>query len=403
MIEYVHNQYSSHGLGNATPFGSSQAEVARRYHASFPSYRPTPLHSLGSLADHLGLGALYVKDESFRFGLNAFKVLGGSYCVGHMLASMAGIPETELSYDLLTREDMREVARAVTVVTATDGNHGRGIAWSARELGVRAVVYMPKGSSPERLSNIRALGAQADITELNYDDTVRLATRKAKDNGWILLQDTSWEGYEEVPTQIMRGYTTMALEAVEQLGEVVPTHVLLQAGVGAMAGALCAFFADHYREARPTIVIVEPSGANCIYRSARAADGKLHAVSDLHTIMAGLCCGEPCTIAWDMLHRYADWFVSVPDWVAAKGMRMLGNPMLDDARIVSGESGAVTTGLVAELMTDDSLQELRASLGLDKTSHVLCISTEGDTDRTAYRRIVWDGAYPSPAQNLCGA
>lgn len=255
---------------------------------------------------------------------------------------------------------------------------------------------MPKGSAKERLYNIQRLGADASITEFNYDDTVRFAARCEREKGWILVQDTAWEGYQEIPAWIMRGYTTMGLEAVEQLGEEKPTHIFLQAGVGAMPGALTAFFADYYGNDCPRIIIVEPNKADCIYRTAEAEDGKLHTVGgDMNTIMAGLACGEPCTIAWEMLHNYADYFASIPDYVAAKGMRVLGNPVEGDEKIISGESGASTTGFVAELMMNESLGHMRKELGLDSESKVLCISTEGDTDKENYRRILWDGKYPS--------
>lgn len=196
----------------------------------------------------------------------------------------------------------------------------------------------------------------------------------------------------------MEGYTTMALEAARQLEEVKPTHIFLQAGVGAMSGALAAFFTDYYQGEKPVITIVEPDRADCIFRTAKAADGKLHTVDgDLCTIMAGLACGVPCTIGWEMLSKCADCFVSMPDWVAAQGMRVLGNPMGDDERVVSGESGAATFGLVTELLRgmSEDMAALKKQLGITKDSRILCISTEGDTDKENYRRIVWDGAYNS--------
>lgn len=370
-------------------FGETQAERARSFHVSIPSYHATALRELDGLAEELGLDAIFVKDESTRFGLNAFKGLGGSYCVARLLGERAGIPESELTFERLRQDDVRKIAREITLVTATDGNHGRGIAWTARELGCSAVVYLPKGSTQERLENIRALGAHAEITDLNYDDAVRLAAQRANEMGWAIVQDTAWEGYEEIPTWIMQGYTTLALEATEQLDDTVPTHVFLQAGVGAMSGAVAAFFADRFREARPTVVIVEPNAADCIYRSVEVGDGQPHTVDgDLRTIMAGLSCGEPCTIGWEMLRRYADHFVSVPDEIAEKGMRILATPMGNDKRIVSGESGAVTLGFVAELMQNDELRDIRKAIGLGPDSRVLCISTEGDTDRESYLRIV---------------
>lgn len=191
---------------------------------------------------------------------------------------------------------------------------------------------------------------------MNYDDAVRLANENAEKYGWIMVQDTAWEGYEKIPGWIMEGYTTMACEAVEQMKGLKPTHIFLQAGVGAMSGALTGFFADFYKDERPVITIVEPNKADCIYRTAEADDGKLHFVTgDMNTIMAGLACGEPCTIGWNVLHDYADYFVSMPDYIAAEGMRILGNPMEQDPRVISGESGASTMGLVSELLRNPKL------------------------------------------------
>ena len=392
-IKHVGNAHCSDDWSAAASFGVEQAKRVRAFHASLPAYRPTALRRLDGLAARLDVGALFVKDESTRFGLNAFKGLGGSYSVGRLLAQRAGVPEGDLTFGRLLQDDVREIAKGLTIVTATDGNHGRGIAWTARELGASAVVYLPKGSSLERLENIRALGAQAEIVDLNYDDAVRLAAKHAEERGWVLVQDTAWEGYEDIPTWIMQGYTTLALETVDQLGEEVPTHVFLQAGVGAMSGAVTAFIADRYRESRPVVVIVEPNAADCVYRTAAADDGELHTVGgDLDTIMAGLSCGEPCSIGWQMLSRFADCFVSVPDEIAELGMRVLARPVGEDAPIVSGESGAVTTGLVVELMTNEALAGLRDAIGLGSDSRVLCVSTEGDTDRESYQRIVGAGA-----------
>jgi diaminopropionate ammonia-lyase len=366
---------------------------AAAYHRSFPAYDETPLAELNALAEILGLAAVHVKDESRRFGLNAFKVLGGSYSIGRWLAKQLGIDEDELTYDKLTSPQTMKQLGNLTFVTATDGNHGRGVAWTARELGQKSVVYMPKGSAKERLNNIKAQGADTFITEMNYDETVRLANRMGAENGWIVVQDTAWEGYEEIPRLIMQGYLTMAMEAVTQLGEADPTHVFLQAGVGSMAAAIAAFLADYYGGQKPVITVVEPNGADCIYQSAR--DGRRQAVTGgLDTIMAGLACGEPSTIAWEVIRECCDFAVSCPDWVAAEGMRVLGNAAGDDPKVISGESGAVTTGLVVAVMTRPDLKWLKDELKLDENARVLCFSTEGDTDREHYRHIVWDGAYP---------
>ena len=371
-------------------------ESAAAYHRSFPAYTETPLCELDELAGILGLAGLYVKDESRRFGLNAFKVLGGSYSIGRWLAKQLGISEAELTYDKLTSPQTKKQLGKLTFVTATDGNHGRGVAWTARELGSHAVVYMPKGSAKERLENIRAEGADATITDLSYDQAVRHALRKGEENGWIVVQDTAWEGYEEIPRLIMQGYLTMAMEAVTQLGEAVPTHVFLQAGVGSLAAAIAAFLTDFYGDQKPVITVVEPNGADCIYQTAKADDDQLHFVTDdLNTIMAGLACGEPSTIAWDVIRECCDYAVSCPDWVAAEGMRVMGNAAGADPKIISGESGAVTTGLVVAVMTRPELKWLKDELKLDQHARILCFSTEGDTDRKNYRRIVWDGHYPA--------
>ena len=373
-------------------FTLTAAKQVKAFHETLPEYIPTPLVNLAGLAKAIGINSLHVKDESYRFGLNAFKALGGIYCLARYISAKLGEESQALPYDELVRHK----DEVITFVTATDGNHGRGIAWSARQLGHKARVFMPKGTVNERLANIQALGAEASITDMYYDDTVRFAAKYARENGGVLVQDTTWEGCGNIPVWIMQGYLTMALEAARQLGSVTPTHIFLQAGVGSMAGALAAFFADYYGEGTPIITIVEPNNADCFYRTARADDGRLHAVTgSLSTIMAGLACGEPCAIAWELLRRCAENFVSMPDYVAAEGMRILGNPSGEDRRIISGESGASTAGFVCELMRNNSLDYIREELGIDSDSHVLCISTEGDTDKENYRRIVWDGLHQS--------
>ena len=375
-------------------FTRQRAESVREFHRSFPMYAPTPLALLPETANALGIGEIYVKNESYRFGLNAFKVLGGSYAIGNILSARLGRPLSETGYAVLTSGENREKLGDITFITATDGNHGRGVAWTASTLGQKSVVHMPKGTVPERLNNIRLAGADADIIDGNYDDAVRLSRTEAAENGWVIVQDTSWEGYEEIPAWIMQGYCTMGLEAYEQLPQ-KPTHIFLQAGVGSMAGTIAALFANLYGEDRPKVIIVEPNNADCFYRTAAANDGKTHIVTgDMKTIMAGLACGEPCGLAWDILRDYADHFIAFPDWAAAKGMRILGNPQGSDDRVISGESGASAFGCMAAILTEPELVTLKQELGLDETSRVLFFSTEGDTDRENYRKIVWDGYFP---------
>ena len=374
------------------------ADKATAFHRSFPQYAPTPLRSLRSLAAYMGVGSIHVKDESYRFGLNAFKVLGGSFAIGRYIAKRLDRDIAQLPFAVMTSPEVKEQLGQLTFVTATDGNHGRGVAWTANQLGQKSVVYMPKGSAPERLSNIRKENSDASITDLRYDDTVRLAKRRASQPNCVLVQDTSWDGYTEVPSWILQGYTTMANEIrmeLEQQGETAPTHIFLQAGVGSMPASLAGYFTNIYRN-KPVIAVVEPNKADCIFRTAKAADGKLHFVTEeMNTIMAGLACGEPCPIAWDVLKDCADYFLSFPDYAAAKGMRMLGNPLAGDERIVSGESGASAFGCVMEILSNPQLGSIKQMLGIDETSRLLFVSTEGATDRENYRAIVWDGKYPS--------
>ncbi|MDN5351702.1 MAG: diaminopropionate ammonia-lyase [Clostridiales bacterium] len=377
--------------------GREVAEKVNRFHKSFPMYEETPLRALNALSETLGVKKILVKDESFRFGLNAFKVLGGSFAIGSYIADRLETDIDALPYEKMTSEEIRQTLGPLTFISATDGNHGRGVAWTVRELKQSSVIYMPKGSAEERLENIRAEGAKADITELNYDDAVRLANRHAEENGWILVQDTSWKGYETIPTYIMQGYTTTALEALKQMAGEKPTHIFLQAGVGSFAAAVTGFFAAVYGEACPSITIVEPNEAACIYETMAADDGEIHAVTgDMRTIMAGLACGEPVTVGIDILRHYASHFISGPDYAAAQGMRVLGAPLKADPRIISGESGAAGVGMFYEIMTNPALSGWKERLKLDSDSVVLFFSTEGDTDRTNYRRIVWDGAFARP-------
>ncbi|ALS01132.1 diaminopropionate ammonia-lyase [Enterococcus silesiacus] len=369
-------------------------EKALAFHRSFPQYNQTPLAELKNMAEHLGLKDFFVKDESYRFGLNAFKVLGGSFAMANYIAEKIGKDVADLTYDVLTSDTLRNEFGQATFFTATDGNHGRGVAWAANKLGQKAVVLMPKGSTQTRKENIEKEGAKVTIEEVNYDECVRMANKMAEEteNG-VMVQDTAWDGYEKIPTWIMQGYGTMALEASKQLeeaGNQRPTHVFVQAGVGSLAGAVVGYFANLYPDNPPKMVVVEAQVADCLYKSAIEKDGKIRFVEgDLQTIMAGLACGEPNTISFDILENHTAVFVSAPDWVSEKGMRMLGAPLKGDPQVISGESGAVAMGLVATAMQDHEYKELREALELDENSSVLMFSTEGDTDPDNYKKILW--------------
>ena len=371
---------------------------ANEFHKSFPQYSVTPLQKLSALASYLGVKGIYCKDESYRFGLNAFKVLGGSYAMGRYIAKELGRDISELPYNVLSSDKLREEFGQATFFTATDGNHGRGVAWAANRLGQKAVVRMPKGTTRTRFDNIAKEGAEVTIEEMNYDDCVRMAAAEAaKTEHGIIVQDTAWDGYEEIPSWIMQGYGSLVLEADKQLkenGVERPTHVFVQAGVGSLAGAVVGYFAHKYKENPPVMVVCEASAADCLYRSAAQADGNLvNVTGDLQTIMAGLACGEGNTIGWDILKNHVTVFASCPDWMSAKATRIYANPLESDPHIVSGESGSVPLGLVYTALHDEDAKDLKEALKLDKNSNILVISTEGDTDPIRYREIVWDGLY----------
>lgn len=371
---------------------------ANEFHKSFPQYTVTPLQKLSSLASYLGVKNIFCKDESYRFGLNAFKVLGGSYAMGCYIAKELGRDISDLPYNVLSSDKLREEFGQATFFTATDGNHGRGVAWAASRLGQKAVVRMPKGTTRTRFDNIAKEGATVTIEECNYDDCVRMAAAEAaKTEHGIIVQDTAWDGYEEIPSWIMQGYGTLVLEADQQLKEMGidrPTHVFVQAGVGSLAGAVVGYFAHKYRDNPPIMTVCEASAADCLYRSAVAKTGNLvNVTGDLQTIMAGLACGEGNTIGWDILKNHVDVFASCPDWMSAKATRIYANPLGDDPHIVSGESGSVPLGLCYTALHDEDAKDLREALKLDENSVILVLSTEGDTDPVRYREIVWDGLY----------
>lgn len=375
-----------------------ETSKAKAFHQSFPQYSITPLAELKNMAAYLGLKDVFVKDESYRFGLNAFKVLGGSFAMAKYIAKETGKNVSELDYETLTSDKLKEEFGEATFFTATDGNHGRGVAWAANKLRQKAVVFMPKGSTQTRLENIRKENATATIEEGNYDECVRMAANLAeKTPHGVVVQDTAWEGYEEIPTWIMQGYGTMALEASEQLkqaGVDRPTHVFVQAGVGSLAGAAVGYFANLYPNNAPKFVVVEADVAACLYEGAKAGTGESKIVDgDMQTIQAGLACGEPNTISWDILKNHVDVFVSAPDWASERGMRMLAAPFKGDAQVISGESGAVPFGILASIMLDDNMKELKEKLELNADSTVLLFSTEGDTDPERFKAIVWEGEH----------
>ena len=374
----------------------------RQLHSAIPGYRMSPLKSLPHLARRIGVGGIWVKDESERLSLNSFKVLGGAYAIYKKLLERGGFSEEELSLkDLLQLDGAhREKLGHPVFTTATDGNHGTGVAWAANKMGFPAVIYVHSLTTKDRIRGIERQGGKVVVVDGNYDDAVRQASTDAKKNGWEIISDTSWQGYEEVPKWIMQGYATMFVEAQEQFsgqGLSRPTHLLVQAGVGSLAAAAIGFYSMLFEDNVPLSMVVEPTKAACLYESLRIGDGKPHSVTgELDTIMAGLACGEPNPLAWETLYNCADYFAICPDYVAAKGMRVYSTPLTDDPFIISGESGAVTLGALMYTMEYEGARELRDAMGLNEDSQILLINTEGNTSPDEFRSVVWEGSMPVP-------
>lgn len=372
----------------------------RAFHSSISNYEITPLVSLHNLAKKLNIKGIYVKDESYRFNLNAFKSLGGIYAIFKIVCQKLNLDDDKTTFEDLQKPHIKEQLKDMVFITATDGNHGKGVAFAATRLGCKSIVLMPKGSVEIRAEAIRQVGAyEVTITDLSYDDAVRKAAIMAKENNWYLVQDTAWDGYEDIPNYITQGYTTMANEAYDQLqqyGIEKPTHLFLQAGVGSMAGGVLGYFANKYNGNPPITTIVEPKNVACIYKSALTNDGRPHGVTgDLHTIMAGLNCGEPNTATWPILRDFASFYAACPDYVTARGMRLMATPLGNDKKIISGESGAVGLGLLSLLMERDELSHIRKAMNLNSDSVVLIFNTEGNTDPIGYNEVIYDGKNPS--------
>jgi diaminopropionate ammonia-lyase len=330
------------------------SDVIRRW----DGYAPTPLRPLRSLATKTGVAEIAYKDEGKRFSLKSFKALGGAYAIDRLIAR-------------------RGSTDGLTVTCATDGNHGRSVAWGAKRAGIRAVIYVHAGVSEGRAEAIRSFGAEVVREGSNYDASVRASAEAAARNGWQIVSDTSWPGYEDIPRDVMQGYAVLVMEAEAQGAR--PTHVFVQGGVGGIAAAVLSYRWEKYGAVRPRLIVVEPENAACLTESAKA--GQLSTIEgDLDTIIAGLACGEPSLIAWPILDRGADAFMTVSDDEAITSMRLLAAE-----GIVGGESGVA--GLAGLMKVADN-PVWRKALGLDRSSRVLLYGTEGATDPVVYRALV---------------
>ena len=360
--------------------------VAAQTIKTWPAYTPSPLHHLSGQAGRLGLGEVFYKDESARFGLGSFKALGGAYAVYALLREKLQLGDGSL---LWTDQATRKAAKAITVCCATDGNHGRSVAWGAELFGASCVIFVHETVSQARCEAIAAFGAKVSRVKGNYDDSVREAQRQAEANCWHVVSDTSYQGYIDIPCKVMHGYGLMAQEICDQLAE-APSHVVVQAGVGALAASLCAYFWYRWGTKRPRFVLVEPMLADCYFQSISAGH-PVAVTGSLQTIMAGLACGEASPIAWQILSRAADDACVVCEDDVREAMRSLHRGESSDPSVISGETGAAGLAL---LQASQAMPHLAQVLGLDAHSRVLIIGSEGNTDPEIYRAIIHQPPQP---------
>ncbi|MDX8465919.1 diaminopropionate ammonia-lyase [Mesorhizobium sp. VK23B] len=364
--------------------GLAGAAEAERFLAARDNHAETPLHALPALAGELGIAALHVKNEGQRLGLGSFKALGGAYAVMQLLLEEAG-RRLGRAVDVaeLHGPDVTAIAAGMTFACATDGNHGRSVAQGAGLVGARSVIFVHSGVSNERVAAIARFGAEIVRVAGDYDQSVREAARVAAERGWTVVSDTSWPGYERIPGLVMQGYTVIVREALKRLA-LPPTHVFLQAGVGGFAAAIAGHLAIVLGEDRPRAIVVEPARAACIYETAKAG----HPIAIAHskpTVMAMLECYEPSLVAWRVLSRLGDAFMTVDEEDAVSVMNRLARPSGNDPAIVSGESGGA--GL-AGLIRAAGDKKMRAALHLDTHSRVLIVNSEGATDPGRYAELV---------------
>ena len=370
----------------AAGFRRAKADIT-----AWPDYAVTPLRELRALAVPANLATLRLKDEANRFGLGSFKALGGAYAVGRLLAqelARAGVASAASTAELADGR-YRSATHGLTVTCATDGNHGRAVAWGAQRFHARCVIFIHATVSQARADAIAQYGAEIRRIDGTYDDAVRIAAAEAEANGWFVVSDTAWPGYTDVPRDIMQGYRLMADEAADQWTGPPPTHVFIQGGVGGVAAAVSVQMRARFTPA-PAIIVVEPEHAACLLASAEIGE-RTAIPGNLDTVMAGLACGEPSLLAWQELERAAAAFMAIPDDAAIETMRILA-----EAGIVAGESGVA--GLAGALLAAAD-PAARAALGITDGSRVLAFSTEGATDPPLYATIVGRAADSVPSRS----
>ncbi len=351
----------------------------------WPDYRETPLLALDKLAAELHIDKIWYKDESRRFDLKSFKALGGAFAVGRQLkAAIEKITGDEPDINELLNRKHHDIVSQVTISCATDGNHGRSVAWGCQLFGCHCVIYIHRDVSRARQQAMEAFGAQVIRISGNYDDSVRQADLEARKNDRIIVSDTSYPGYMDVPKDVALGYTVLLAESVEQMQGNIPSHVFIQGGVGGLASAVCAYFWELWEDKRPRFIVVEPENANCLQQSAQ--QGRPTVVhGDLDTLMAGLACGEVSTLAWEVLKEGANDFLTINEQAVAPTMQLLARGWQGDPALEAGESAVA--GLAA-LITARNDPVLSGKLGLDETSRVYILGTEGATDPELYERLL---------------
>jgi diaminopropionate ammonia-lyase len=385
---FLRNTHGDHNTAllpaDAAALGPAAAASVERYLGHRPNHAPTPLHSLPSLSRHLGVASIHVKDEGHRLGLGSFKALGGAYAVARLVLDEASmrLGRTVDIGDLQTPE-VRAIAATMTFACATDGNHGRSVAQGAQLVGARSVISVHSGVSAGRIAAIARFGAEIVHVEGTYDDSVAQAARVATDNGWTIVSDTAWEGYEQIPALVMQGYTALVREALHQL-PALPTQVFVQCGVGGIAAAVAAHLALVLGDLRPVFIVVDPARAACMFEAARAGQ-PVKIPHGEPTVMAMLECYAPSPLAWRILSRVADAFMTVEDEDAVAVMNRLARPEAGDPAIVAGESGGAGLAGLIRALADPSA---KAVLGLNGQSRIFVINTEGATDPQRYRELV---------------
>ncbi|MDK9697629.1 MAG: diaminopropionate ammonia-lyase [Siculibacillus sp.] len=369
---------------DAETLGAAGAARIEDFLAGFADHRPTPLVALPGLAAATGVAAIHLKNEGARLGLGSFKALGGAYAVALLVLEEAQRHlDRVLSFADLADPAVRAVAAGTTFACATDGNHGRSVAWGAARVGARSVIFVHRGVSDPRVAAIARFGAEMVRVDGSYDESVEEAARVAAREGWTVVSDTSWDGYERIPGLVMQGYTAIVAEALRQL-PAPPTHVFVQCGVGGIAAATAAHFVLRLGDARPRFVVVDPARAACMFESARA--GRPVKVAEGEpTVMAMLDCYDPSPLAWRVLARLADGFMTVDEEEAVAVMRRLADPLAADPPVVAGESGGVGLAGYLQVVADPAVRD---ALGLDATSRIFVVVTEGATDPALYERLV---------------